>query len=160
RHFPLQAQQIDGVPIVRLRPDLALVANVNQVRRHAHAIALAARAAADQIVDTELAADFVGALLGPLVSHGRLPSDDPETFRIEPAEMDDHLLGDTVAQILLLWVAAAVLDRQYRQHRPLTLWSALELETPAAPPRIELGAIRVYGAELLVDVTVNRQPFT
>src|SRR5262245_464942 len=87
----------------------------NEPRADADAAGLASRAAFKDVVHTELTPDLVYGLPALLVSHRGSASDDSEALWIQAAELGDHLLGQPVAEVLLLRVPGQVFEGQHGQ---------------------------------------------
>ena len=96
---------------------MGLVADLNELRGDAHAAAGAADAPFQYVRDAELAADLLDGLVGRLVRHRRRARDDAEPGRVQAPELRDHLLGEPVAERVVLSVAAQMLEGQHDQER-------------------------------------------
>ena len=109
----LQDQRFAKRSVVGLGPEMHFGARLDQLRRDADAIAVAAHAAFEQIVDAKLAADLAGAFRRSLEQHRRRARDDAEPARAQPADLRDHFFGQAVAEIFLRRIAAQIRERQH-----------------------------------------------
>ena len=58
-----------------------------------------------------------------LVAHDRGACNHAKPLGIEPPDLDNHLLRQSVTEVILAGVARQVLERQHGQHQsPLSLW--------------------------------------
>jgi len=96
--------------------DGTLVARLNEPRGHPNAVRAPSDAPLEDVRHSQLPGDDVDADIRVLVLHRRRSRDHPEQLRVQPGQLRDHFVGETVAEVLLFLVAAQVLERQYRQH--------------------------------------------
>src|SRR5438132_5599744 len=83
---------------------------VDQLRGDAHSAACFADRAFQDIADAELASNVLYIDGPPLIGEARIAGDDEEPT--DAAERGDDLLDHAVGEILLLRVAARILERQ------------------------------------------------
>ena len=107
----LHIEQVFELAVVVLSPEVGLVTYTNQLRADASLSTLAADASFEDVVDAQLPADLADGFVGVLVGHGRSPGDDAKIFRAELAQVCNSLLGQPVAEILLLRIIAQILER-------------------------------------------------
>jgi hypothetical protein len=112
RHLALNDQHVRHVAVVALSPQVRHVGGLNELRRNAHPRPRAPDAALEHVVDPQIFADLANILSRVLVEHRRGACDDAEMSRVERAELGDHLLGEAVAEELLLGIVAQILKRQ------------------------------------------------
>ena len=86
-------------------------AGLEQLRRDAHPAAGASYAAFENVAHGEALADFAHIRRLPLVGEGRIARDDEKPGEL--GQVGDDVLADAVAEVLLLGVAAHVLERQH-----------------------------------------------
>ena len=79
-------------------------------------LAEAAHAAFQKIAHAELAADFLGVDRLALVGEGGVAGDDEGVGQLR--EVGRQIVGDSVGEILLLRIAAEVLERQHDDRKP------------------------------------------
>ncbi len=83
---------------------MSLVTHLDELRRHAHAVPRAPHASFQHVRDAQLAANLLDAFARGFVLHGGSPGDDTQSLGVQPAELRDQLLRQTVTQVLLLLV--------------------------------------------------------
>ena len=111
RDLVLQGEEIAGVAIESLGPQMRVALGVDQLRANAYLLARSLDAPLQHITHTELAADLLGVdQLVPIGERGI--ARDHEHVR-EPRHIGRHVLGDAVSKILLLRVVAEIGKRQY-----------------------------------------------
>src|SRR4029453_19417289 len=98
----LQFEHASGLALVGLRPYLYLVANVNQLRRHAQSAALGPNGPFHQILDPQLVADLRDRLRSALVAPGRYPALHSKMLGIDLAKRRTGFFGQAVRQVLAL----------------------------------------------------------
>lgn len=104
----LDGQDVAQLPVILLRPQLRLVAGADQLHADADPVGVPADAPLHREVHAELPPDLRDALRAALVGHGRGTGDHSELVRGDAPEVGDRLLGEAVAEVLLLRVAAEV----------------------------------------------------
>jgi hypothetical protein len=117
-HLGLHRQTIGQLAIVALGPDVGLAPGFNELRGDAHAVAGAPDAALDEVVGAQRLADFGRALLGVLVEHRGMACDDTDAAGAALAELGDHLLGQPVAEKVVLRLTGEIGERQHHQAGP------------------------------------------
>src|SRR5262250_2735459 len=105
-----------NVSVVVASPEVSLVARLNESRRNSQAVSFAAHAAFKDVGGAQGAAYARDVLITFLEGHRRSARDDSEALRLQPPEARNHLLGQAVAEIILLRVAAQILERQHGQY--------------------------------------------
>ena len=100
-----------------LRPDVAAGRGVIELRRDADAIAAPSYTAFDHVAHTEFGSDLPHVHRLALVGKRRVARDheEPAQFR----QRSDDVLADPVGEVLLLPVAAHIVERQYGNRRPV-----------------------------------------
>ena len=111
----LDGKDIRQLAIERLRPDVRISRGINQLRDDAQPIRRASNAALDDVRDTELRRDLLRALVGFLIAHHRGARDHLEASDLR--ELGDDVLGDTVAEVLIVCAGAHVRQRQHGDRR-------------------------------------------
>jgi hypothetical protein len=110
RNFILQREDVVQVAIVALGPQMAVGRALDQLCRDAHAVARFAHAALENMRDIELAGDLSDIDSLRLERERRVARDDGERGHL--AQIGDDVLGDAVAEIFLLRIAAHVDERE------------------------------------------------
>ena len=105
------------VAVVALGPDLCIGRGLQQLRGDAHPVARLAHAAFEHVRDVQRTRDLRRRDGLALVRERRIAGRDGQ--RRNAAEVGDDVLGDAVAEILLLRVAAHVHERQDDDRRLL-----------------------------------------
>ena len=119
RHLALQREHVLQVALVALGPELRLVAGLDQLGGDADPAGVVADAALDDVVHAQVAPDRGDVAARALVPHRRGARDHRQALGLQASELGDHLLGQPFAEVLLLGVAAQVLERQHRElHAP------------------------------------------
>ncbi len=113
--FVLDGENVGQVAIEALRPDVGAVAAGDQLGRDAYAWTGFAHAAFEQELDAEFLADVLHLHRATLVGERGVARDDGEARDLR--EISDDVLGDAVAEILLLRVAAHIGEWQDRDRR-------------------------------------------
>ena len=111
-----------------LRPHVRLAFDVDELRCDPNPVAGPPDTALEQEVDAEFAADLVRALGGVLVLHRRRARDHAKSRWLKPAELGDHLFSKPVGEVLLVWIAGQVLERQHGQHDSRRYTRAIDKE--------------------------------
>src|SRR6266550_4567833 len=106
----LNGEDIGEVSVIPLGPDVRSGGCVNQLRRDTDSVRRFPHAAFEHITYPQLAAHLLHVDSATLVGEGRVPSDDEEPTR--PRQCRDDVIHDPVREILLLGVAAHVLEWQ------------------------------------------------
>jgi hypothetical protein len=110
-HLVLQIEYVLGRTIETVCPEVGRAGRVDQLPGDPHSICRLAHAAFEQIADAELATDLPDIDGTSLVSEGRVAGDHEQ--RSEARQGGRDLLDDAVGEILLLGIAAQVLERQH-----------------------------------------------
>src|SRR5215510_10286286 len=105
-----------NVSVVVAGPEVSLVAHLDESRRNSQAVGFAAHAAFKDVGGAQSAAYSRNVLIAFLEGHRRSARDDSEALRLQPPEARNHLLGQAVTEIILLRVAAQILERKHGQY--------------------------------------------
>ena len=92
--------------LVLFRPNVRLIAYLNQLRRDAHSPTSTAYAAFQQERHSKLLTDAPYTLVAPFIAHCRRARDYSELLRIQLAELGYHFFRQSVAEVLLASGAA------------------------------------------------------
>ena len=109
--FVLQGKNVVHRPIVTLGPEMGAIIRFDQLRRDPHPARGFAHAAFEHVTHAEFAADLLDVDRLALVDEGRVAGDDEQPF--EPRQTGGDVLDQPVGEILLLRIAAHVLERQH-----------------------------------------------
>src|SRR5262245_55244529 len=90
---------------------------VDELDRNPNAIARATNAALQHVPHPELATDLANIDRLTFVLKGRVASDDKEPRK--PRQLSDNVLGESVTEVVLLWVAAEIGEREHGEGRPV-----------------------------------------
>jgi hypothetical protein len=104
--------------LVAIGPDADGGRRLDQLGGDADAVAGDAQAALQQIAHAELASDLRRLDRAPAIAQSRAAGDDEEGAR--PRQRGGDLLGDAVGEIVLIGIAAEIVERQHRDRRPLS----------------------------------------
>src|ERR1700730_16314930 len=96
-------------------PQMRLAERVDKLRGNPHSAAGFAYRAFEDVADAELAPDLLHVNCLVFVGEARIAGDDEEPS--DAGERGDYLLDHAVGEILLLGVAAYVLEWHHRQRR-------------------------------------------
>ena len=118
RHLCLQREDVMQLALVTLRPQVSRIAHPDQLRCNTHPTSGAPHAALQKMRNTEFPPDLLRRLGGRLVLHGGGARDHAELLRVEPRQLTDHLLGQALAEVIVLAATAQVLKRQHHEHQP------------------------------------------
>lgn len=116
RHFVLDHENVRHLPVVALRPEVCVARGVDQLRGDAHAISELAHAALEHVAGAQFPPDGLDVDRPPLVDESRIPGDHEQPR--ETRQVGDQVLGDAVAEVLLLRIVAEVGEGKHRDHRP------------------------------------------
>src|SRR5258708_997882 len=98
-----------------LGPKVFTGVRVHQLSRDAHAIDVASDAAHHEIADPKLASNLLHIKMRSLVLERRMLGDDEKSGEFRQA--GDEVLGDAIAEIVLLRIAAHVGERKHSNRR-------------------------------------------
>ena len=112
RDVVLQLEDVLELAVVALGPDMAVGAPVDQLRGDAHPVVHLAHAAFKQILHAQPRGHAVKVLGAALVGEGSVARHHEQ--RGDLREIGDDVLGDAVAEIILLGVARHVDEGQHR----------------------------------------------
>src|SRR5208282_287594 len=111
----LQLEYVLEAALEAIRPQMSARRRVDELASDAQPIGRLAYATLEQVAHPELAADLLHVDRAALVGKGRVARDYEQPAH--PGERRDDLLHDAVAEILLLGIAAHVLERQHGNRR-------------------------------------------
>src|SRR5207245_5729015 len=118
--------------VIGISPEVRLVADLNELDVDTHTVGVATHAAFQGIPDIECTANLRERFSGKRV--GRGSRNHAEVRRVEAAKPRDHLVGQASAEVVLLWIAAEILERQ--DHEADFFWRQIPEVNPA------VGAVR------------------
>src|SRR3990172_7684661 len=122
---------------------MALRGGVDQLGVDAHPRAGFLYAAFQHVRDAQLPAHLPNVRRLALVSKGRMAGDDEQAE--EPGKVGDEVIGDCVAEVVLFWVAAEVLERQNGDRR---LRRKLERGALLGPVPSNVGGAHLHAEDL------------
>src|SRR5918997_6000522 len=123
RRAVLQAEDVGDVALDTICPDVPRRLGLYQLAGDPDPRAGLADAALQRVAHAERAADLAQVRLTPLVREGAGAPDDEE--RAHARERRGQLLRDAVGEVVLLRVAAEVLEGQHHQGGPVRRWQGL-----------------------------------
>src|SRR4030095_9074994 len=103
-----QRERIQCLTLVLFGPDMSLRLRLNELRGDANAAADSPQARLEEVRDAQLPGDLVSSFRRIPVVHRRRPRDDAKSRGIRSAQMGDHLLGQAVAEVLLVGISRQV----------------------------------------------------
>ncbi len=109
----LEVEHILDRAVELLRPEMRTGDAVDQLRRDPQPVAGAPHAAFEHVADAEVLRDLAHVDGAALVDEGGIAGDHREG--LEAAERRDDVLDHAIGEIVLLGVAAQVLERQHRE---------------------------------------------
>ena len=98
--------------VVTFRPEVRAVLCVDQLRRDADAVAALANAALQNVSDAKLLRRLADIDRTSFVNEAGIACDDPQSRQLRQG--GDDVLDQTIAEIILLGIAAHVLEWQHR----------------------------------------------
>ena len=107
----LNGEDVDQLAVVAFRPQVIAVLGVDELRRHAYAASRAADAAFENVRDAERFRDPADVLFLAAKGEGGRARGDLEAGDVR--QQVDDLLGQSVAEVLVVRVAAHVGERQH-----------------------------------------------
>src|SRR5262249_34404618 len=110
RDLVLQRKYVVQIPIVALGPDMTVFDSIDQLRRDSNPAGHLAHATFDDISDVQLAGDDASTDRLPLKSKGCVPLQYVQGVHL--GQIGDNVLGDAVAEVFLLRIAAHVGERK------------------------------------------------
>src|SRR5882672_2743829 len=114
----MDLEQSRQLPVVILRPQMSLVLHSNQLGRDAHMCPLPPHAALKHIVHAQFPPNLRDRFIRLFVRHGRSPSDYPHLTRRHLSQSHDGFFTQTIAEIVLSWIAAQILEWKNGKHDP------------------------------------------
>src|SRR6267142_338296 len=111
---------------------MTLVVHLKELDSHAQMIPAPSKAVFQHILNREVTSNLVQALVTMFVSHHGGSRDDSQLLRMKPAQLCNHLLGQTVGEVLLFGIAGEILEGQYGQHDLFRFWRR---RSPKTSPR-------------------------
>src|SRR5688572_8539733 len=112
RDLLLHAKHVRHVAVVVLRPEVLVGPRIDELRGDPHAPAALPNAALENVTDVELLRDLPDRLIRSFIVHRRSPRDHSELGYTRQARED--LLGEAVAEVLVVAGRAQVDERQHR----------------------------------------------
>src|SRR5215831_15600653 len=106
----LNRKHVLNLPVVALGPAVGAGHGVGELHRDADAVATTANAALQDVAHAKLPRYLAHVGRLPLVLEGRVAGDDEQVG--EPRQLGYDVVGDAVAEIVLLPVAADVFERK------------------------------------------------
>lgn len=116
RDLVLQVEKLLEIAIVALGPQLPAGFRLDQLRRDAHAIRGLPHAAVHQVIRPERQARRTRIATGTLEGKTGVAGNDRQ--RTVLGQRGDDVLGDAVREIVLLGIAAEIVERQDRDGWP------------------------------------------
>jgi len=113
----LQLEDIGELAIVMLGPVVGAAHRVDKFGRDPQAIARLSHASFQDVAYAEFASDLLYVDGPPLVNEARMTRDDQEPP--QPRKGGDDVLGNAIAEVVLLGIAAQVQKGQHRDRRLL-----------------------------------------
>ena len=117
RDIVLEGKDIREVPIEALGPEMAAGRPVGQLRGYANSASRLPHAAFQDISDLQPAGQLIDLDRPALEAEGRAPGDDEDGRHLR--EVGDDVLGDTVADVFLLRIAAHIREGEDDDRRLL-----------------------------------------
>src|SRR5260370_39769868 len=116
-HLILDRENVDEFTVVPLRPAVGARHGIDELRGDADTVAAAPDAPLQQVASVKLQADLPEIDRLALVLEGRIAADDHELG--ESRQLGCNVLGDAVAEIVLLRVAAEIGEWEDRDGGPI-----------------------------------------
>ena len=116
RDLVLHGKDIGELAVPTLRPHRTAIGRIDQLGSHTNALPALPHASFEHVLDAELARDIADPRLPPFERERRGASGHLQPGKAR--EHVDHVLGEAVAEILLLPIAAHVHERQHRDRGP------------------------------------------
>src|SRR5439155_537520 len=116
----LEVEDVFQDAVIFVGPNVRAGLSLDELSRDAQAIAAFAQAALEHVANAELAPDLLDVDDLALVGEARIPRDHEQP--IDPRQAGDDILDHAVGEILLLGIAAHVLERQHRDRRLVGEW--------------------------------------
>ena len=111
----LDGENVGQIAIIAFGPDMAAAAAVDQLAGDPQAVAGLADAAFEQIADAKIGGDPLEVLRLALVGEAGVAADHKQAGDL--GQIGDDVLGDAFGEIIVLWVAAQIVERQHRDRR-------------------------------------------
>src|ERR1700733_14808283 len=99
-----------------MRPDVRLVLRTDQLRCYPHLVSIPPHTSFEQILDAELTPDLIHRLLRVFVVHHGSSRYHPKALWISVAELRNHFLSESVAEVFLRNITCQVFKRQHGKH--------------------------------------------
>src|SRR6267378_1183049 len=109
---------------------MTLVLHLKELNSHAQMIPAPSKAVLQHILNRKVASNLVQALVTVLVSHHGGSRDDSQLFWVQPRQLCNHLLRQTVRKVLLFGITREILEWQHSQHDFFRFWRWLRPKTP------------------------------
>src|SRR6478609_5099635 len=117
RYFVLERENIAETALEPVCPDMRAGARVDQLAGDANRSGDLADTAFQHVANTEFAPDLLDVDGPALVGKTRIAGDDEQ--KLEARQRRDDVVDDAISKIVLLGIAAHVLERQYRNRGPV-----------------------------------------
>ncbi len=114
--FRLYGKHVAELAFKRFRPHVRLVADVDQLRGHPHALAGLANAPFQDVLHTKLFADRRNRLGRGFVLHGRCARDHAKAIGSQSTKSRNDLLVKAIDEVFLLHSPGEILQGKRRQH--------------------------------------------
>ena len=114
-HFGLDLEVVREVTLVRIGPQLRFAARLDQLHRDARAIAVAPHVAFHHEVDAQRLPDIADPRRCPLNERRRHPCDHAEASGAQAAELSNHLLTQSLGEVLVTGLVRHARERQHRE---------------------------------------------
>jgi hypothetical protein len=99
-------------PLVCFGPHFGLIHHVDESCRNSNLPGRSADAAFHDVLRPKLTTNLVHSLARTLVTHRRGPGDHGQAVRTNTSEVGNQLLGQAIAEVILLRIGAQVDERQ------------------------------------------------
>src|SRR5262249_18034806 len=116
-YLVLELEDVLERAVETVGPQMRAACRIDELRRDAHAVGRLARAAFEHVANAELATDLPYIYGMTLVGEARVAGDHEQVAKARQRRGD--ILDDPVGEIVLLGVAAQILERQDRDRGPL-----------------------------------------
>src|SRR5260370_2589943 len=118
----LERENIFERPVVVIRPEMAAAAGIHQLSGYPRVVTGLAHAALQYVRHSQIATDVLHVCCFAFVGEGRGASDDQQIR--EPGESSNKVVGDAIAEIFLVAVAAHVGEGQHGNRGLVGQWES------------------------------------
>src|SRR5215471_2291224 len=142
-YLVLQIEDVVETAIKSICPKMYATSSLDELPRDAHSVCNPANASFQHIAHPEFSSHLLHVDGAPFVCEAGMAGDHEQRF--EPRERRRDLLNHSVGEILLLGIAAHVLERQHRDGRLVREWrgGTQTIAQPAMRSRNGIGADRL-----------------